>query len=330
MKTVSDIGEHALIERIANRLHQDAAPGGPGDDAAVLPPTEGPLVFTTDVLVENVDFDFAYCSGADVGWKAIAANASDVAAMGGAPRWAVAAVCMRHDTAVALIDDLLDGMVAASGRWGIGLVGGDVSSAPALSVAVSMIGVSGGRGPVLRSGATPGDRICVTGSLGGAAAGLAVLRGGLERDGVVGRLAARHLRPVARVEEGHAVGEIGPTAMIDISDGLAVDLGHIVDSSGVGCAVELDRIPVDPDLHELKSKLGADAPDPIETAVLGGEDFELLFTIAEERTGQARDALERAGSEMTDIGAIIEGERTIGERSLEEWRKLGWEHLRAR
>jgi thiamine-monophosphate kinase len=326
MKTVSDIGELGLIERIAARLGSAAGGGhGPGDDAAVLPVTDERLVYTTDVLVEGVDFDFSYCSGADVGWKAIAANASDVAAMGASPRWSVAALSLRGDTPLELVDDLLDGMVEAGRRWRIELVGGDISTAPAMSVAVSMLGEAGAAGPVLRSGSRPGDRVCVTGSLGGAAAGLVALRGSLPREGAVERLCVRHLRPTARVEEAHALVEVGPTAMIDVSDGLAIDLAHLVESGGVGCSIDPAAIPVDPDLDALGSAL-----DPLETAVLGGEDFELLFTIPPDGVRPARKRLAKLETAVTDIGAIIEGDRTIGDRSLEDWRRLGWEHLRVR
>jgi thiamine-monophosphate kinase len=323
---VSDVGELELIRRIRSRLN-DPPPGETwsGDDTAVLPPFARQLLLTTDLMMEGIDFDVSYSSGGDVGWKAMAANASDVASMGGRPAYAVAAVALRLDTRLTFVDGLIDGFVEAARTWDFSVVGGDVSAASEISVTVAMVGMPAGDTAVHRSGARLGDAICVTGVLGGAAAGLVALRRGLGSDGgAVARVIERQLRPRARVEEGVRLAEIGPSAMIDVSDGLAVDLDHLLEASGRACDIDEHAIPVDPDISAVEGV------DPFEAAVIGGEDFELLFTIEPERVEDARAALEEIGTSMTRIGSVASQARHIGPRSLTEWRELGWEHLRSR
>jgi thiamine-monophosphate kinase len=311
-KVAGDVGEFGLIDRFLSRI--PAAPPGEvwsGDDAAVVP-ARGRTVVTTDVLVDGVDFDFGHGTPADAGWKAIAANVSDIAAMGGQPSYCVAALTLPVDTPLATIDRLLDGMLEGAARWDVALVGGDVSEGKQLSLAITCFGSVDD--PVLRSGARPGNSICVTGSLGGAAGGLLALRSG--RSGApIDALIRRQLRPEARVDEGRRLAGVA-TALIDVSDGLLADLGHLLDASRVGCDIDLDAIPVDPNL--TGADLGA---DPLDLALTGGEDFELLAAIPEERFGEM-EAL------VTRIGVITESGREAGGRSLDEWKDKGWEHLR--
>ncbi len=321
---MGDLGEHALIERVVR--HFGSPPTDEvwsGDDTAAF--GDG-LLFTTDLMVEDVDFRLAYASGFDVGWKLVAANASDIAAMGGRPWRAVAGVALRSDTSIEFIDALAEGLASACREWDIGLVGGDFSSGREVSATLALIGRAHERGPVLRSGATVGDALCVTGALGGAGGGLLVLQGSAPLAAELDPLVARQLRPRARVAEGSALAGL-VTAMIDISDGLAVDLGHLTDSSGVGCEVELASIPVDPALRQLPS---TDATQAQALAVTGGEDFELLFTIDEGHLEEARVALTRLGAPLTKIGVITDGPAQIGGRDLDDWRAQGWEHLRGR
>jgi thiamine-monophosphate kinase len=280
------------------------------------------VLLTTDMMVERIDFDLAYTSGKDVGWKATAINASDVASMGGRPTHAVAAVGLRPETPVLFVDDLLEGMLDAGDRFGVALVGGDVSAASEIGITVSMVGAAPAR-PLERSGARVGDAICVTGTLGGAAAGLIALRRGIAGAGSIARLKRRHLRPTARVAEAAALVTLAPTAMIDVSDGLAVDLGHVVDASGVGCEVDFEAIPIDPDITVIGDI------DPVEIAVLGGEDFELLFTIDTARLRDAQKALERLSTPVTRIGTVTETGTRLGDRPLDDWRTRGWQHLRS-
>jgi thiamine-monophosphate kinase len=325
-QTVADLGELELIRRIRSRL--DPPPPGEtwsGDDTAVLPPFDRRVLLTTDVMVEGIDFDTAYSAGSDVGWKAMAANASDVASMGGRPTHAVAAVSLPPTTPLSFVDDLVDGFIQAANKWGFSIVGGDVSAASEISVCVAMVGVPTGSQAVQRRGARLGDAICVTGALGGAAAGLVALRRGITTDDDrVARLIQRQLRPAARVEEAVLVTELGPTAMIDVSDGLAVDLEHLLEASGRSCDIEENAVPVDPDIAAV------DGIDPFEAAVIGGEDFELLFTIDAGSLDQAAAALRSIGTSVARIGTVVSEGRHIGPRSLSEWRELGWEHLRNR
>lgn len=327
------MGEAALIERIVARI--GPAPQGEtwaGDDAAVVSLSSSTILYTTDAMVEGVDFDRAYSSGTDVGFKSVAINASDIAAMGGTPRHAVVALSMPLETSVSFVDAIVDGMVEASKRWSIGVVGGDISRAQEVSMAVSMIGTPFGDAVVYRSGAKPGDALCVTGQLGGAGGGLKALGSGIDVTGsaALAALAARHLRPSARVAEAKLLCELSPTAMIDVSDGLAVDLWHLMDASGTGCDVDPAAIPVDPALTELADVLSDDEIDPLNLALFGGEDFELLFTIDADRVEPAQTALTELGCAVTYLGSVTENvsERRVGDHDLEELKEAGWDHLR--
>lgn len=319
---VSELGEAGLLSMLRDRLRKPG-PGEvwAGDDTAVLTPPQGDLLFTVDTLVEGVDFDLSYSSGKDVAWKALAANASDIAAMCGRPTHAVTSLSMPRSTDLAFVEDLIAGLNETAERWGIALVGGDISEAAVIVVTIALLGSAEGA-PVLRSGARPGDPIYVTGALGGAAGGLALLRSGSERsDDAALRLKGRQLRPEPRIAEGLWLAGFRPTAMIDLSDGLARDLSRILDAGGLGCRVDEGLIPVDPDLSTLEGM------DPLAAALTGGEDLELLFTIdPASEAGIAAGA--PTGTPLTRIGDVTEGARTIGDASLEEWRDRGWDHLR--
>jgi thiamine-monophosphate kinase len=324
---ISEIGEFGLVERFKERI--GSPPAGEiwsGDDTAVVRAGDR-VLFTTDVLVEHVDFDLAYSSGEDIGWKALVANVSDIAAMGGAALSAVATLCAPPNTELRLADGVVDGLLAAAYRYGVDLVGGDISEARSLSVSVALIGRASESGPVLRSGAKPGDALAVTGSLGGAAGGLKALRTGLIGMGLE-PLIWRQLRPNARLEEGIALAGAGATAMIDVSDGLAADLAHLVEASTCGCEVDSKSVPVDPALARLV-ELDSDV-DPHTLALTGGEDFELLVALPPTELEAAREALSRLGTSLTAIGHVNEGPPTLDGRPLEEWKGKGWEHLRNR
>ncbi|HUI04082.1 MAG TPA: thiamine-phosphate kinase [Acidimicrobiales bacterium] len=265
-------GEFAAIERLARLL-----PGPPpgevwlGDDAAVLAGPAGPggqLVLSTDVAVAGVHGDLSLIGLDDLGWRALSAAVSDVAAMGARPRGAVLAVAGPPDTDLEL---LYRGVAAAAEAHGCPVVGGDLSTAGQLSVAVAVLGEIEGAPPaVLRSGARPGDRLFVTGPLGAAAAGLRALRTGAPARGPDDEALRRaHRRPWARLAEGEAARRAGARAMVDVSDGLLADLGHLADASGVG--FRLDAVPV----HR-----GASLDD----ALGGGDDYELVVAVADADT----------------------------------------------
>ena len=311
--TVAELGEFGLIERIARAL--PSPPEGEiwsGDDAAVLPRPADDLVVSTDVLVEDVDFSSSWASGTDVGWKAMAANASDLAAMGAHPWRAVAMLALPPTTPIAFVDEVVDGLVAGAAHHSLSLVGGDLSRADEIVLGLTVIGLMDGPA-VTRSGARAGDDIYVTGVLGGARAGLDILRGVIEVEaGDRAALVARQLRPTARVEEGIVVRRGGATAMIDVSDGLIADLMHLLDASGLGCTIDPDLVP-----------LASGVPDR-SYALFGGEDLELLFTLGEGGGSVAE------GVGATRIGTTTREGRSLGGTAFEDLEGVGWDHLRGR
>ena len=313
--SLGGLGERELIRRIRrSAAASSASPGvevGIGDDTAVLAVPPGhKLLATTDLLIENVHFRRTSAAPADIGWKALAVNLSDIAAMGGIPRWALVALAVPADTDVEAVDAFYAGMAEAAEPHGVTVVGGDTSASPGgWTVNVTLLGIHPGE-PRLRSHARAGDAVAVTGSLGVSAAGLHALEIGLDRARDAGLAAARlgeitraHLRPRARVAEGRWLGQApGVHAMMDCSDGLATDLGHICRESGVGARVRLERVPVAPAAREAARALGADAR---EWAVSGGEDYELLLTCdPAEADHLIAGLVEATGTPLTVIGRI--------------------------
>jgi thiamine-monophosphate kinase len=334
---VSDLGEAGLVERILGQIgNQPSGVVGGGDDTAVVPVGAECILITTDALVEGIDFDFSYCSGADVGWKAVAVNASDIAAMCGRPLWATVSLALPADAWLSRVDGVVQGMVEAAGRWGIGVVGGDITRASEMSLSVAMVGSALSDRPVLRSGARVGDALCLTGSIGGAAAGLWWLQHGAE-DHPSGRtlgegsgiadLVGRQLRPTARVEEAAVLAGFEPSSMIDLSDGLALDLSRLMRASATGCQIDDGALPLEQGLTAL---YGADREGALELAITGGEDFELLFTMGDDEAARATAALREVGTSCTKIGTVVESGCMVGGRPLSEWEGLGWDHLRSR
>lgn len=308
------LGERGLIRRIRRRGVAARDPGvevGIGDDTAVLAvPAGHRLLATTDLVIEDVHFRRASASPGDIGWKALAVNLSDIAAMGGSPRWALVALAVPADTDVDAVDAFYAGMEDAAAPHGVIVVGGDTSASPAgWIVNVTLLGVHPGA-PRLRSQARAGDAVAVTGTLGASAAGLFAIEMGIDharaRGVAPGRLAEitrAHLRPRARVAEGRWLGQAaGVHAMMDCSDGLAADLGHICRESGTGARVRLDRVPVAHAAIETGHALGQDAR---QWAVGGGEDYELLVTCDAEAADRLTAGLADAtGTSLTVIGRI--------------------------
>jgi thiamine-monophosphate kinase len=296
---------------------------GVGDDAAVLAPSHGhKLVVTTDVLVEGLDFTAALSEPEDWGWKAVAANLSDLAAMGAEARWLVLALTVPGPTPVGTLERVYAGVGEACRSFGVALVGGDVSAGPALSMAVTALGEA--ERPVLRSGARPGDRLAVTGPLGAAAAGLGLLRRGDRAAGeLLGRfsgLAAAHRRPTPALAMGLALARAGASAMIDVSDGLAGDALHVAEASQVGLEVHDATVPLAPGVAEAAALLGL---DPLELALGGGEDFVLAAALP--RAAEVGGVLD-CGRFTPDPGTRIRLTRG-GPRPLTG---LAYDHFRAR
>jgi thiamine-monophosphate kinase len=325
---VADAGERALVARITRRLAQ--APWvvvGPGDDAAVVEPARGALeVITTDAVVEGVHFDLAFTPPEAVGHRALAVNLSDVAAMGGRPRMAVLSLALPDALPVATLDRALDGLLALADRHGVTIVGGNITRSPGPWVLdLTLLGAVGRRRILTRDGARPGDEVYVTGTVGGAAAGLAQLRADA---GATGPLVDRCLWPEPRVRVGGLLGRLrAATTCLDLSDGLAAGLRHLADASGVGLEIDADALPVDTDAAAWHTARGADA---VAAALAGGDDYELLFTTRPARRGRLRAVRREArGVALTRIGTVTPA-GTLRLRAASGVRELpeGFEHFR--
>ena len=311
---VAAFTEDELVGTIRRLLsiEDDRVRLGIGDDAALVEVGSVTQILTADLLIEGVHFERRTISARDLGAKALAVNVSDVAAMGGSPRFALVSLGLPADVGERWVVELCGGLREAAGEYAVSVVGGDTSRAPVVLISVAVTGeVATGRA-LTRSGARPGDRIVVTGSLGASAGGLRLL--GLDPAPAArlaateaGRLlVAAHLRPVARVGEGQTLAQAGATAMMDLSDGLSIDLPRLCRESRVGAALRLDAVPVSPPLRELGGGLGV---EPLQLALHGGEDYELLAALPPEAVGAARRTLaERFGTLLTEIGEFREGE----------------------
>jgi thiamine-monophosphate kinase len=273
-----------LIAALTAQLRPTDAVLGPGDDAAVLQLAGGLHVMTSDLLVEDVDFRRSWASPRDIGYKAAAVTLSDVAAMGARPLYMTVDLGAPEGSAE-LFAEIGAGLQEACGAHGCSVVGGDVSRAPVLLLSTSAIGRAAA-GPILRGGARPGDLLVCTGTLGDAAAGLIALERGLAGHEPLRR---RQLRPEPRVEAGAVLAEHAlATAMLDLSDGLLQDLGHLCRRSGVHAELWLDALPLSAELRALCARSGDDA---LVLAATAGEDFELLFSVQPERLDLVRESL---------------------------------------
>jgi thiamine-monophosphate kinase len=303
--TVSEAGEFGLIARVAARLPQGPATLlGPGDDAAVVLASDGRVVVSTDLLVEGRHFRRDWSGGYDVGRKAAAANLADIAAMGAHPTALVVGLACPPDLPLEWAEALADGLREECALVGASVVGGDVSRADAVVVAVTALGDLRGRAAVTRAGARPGDVVAVAGRLGWSAAGYAVLSRGFRSPRV---LVDAHRRPEPPYAAGPAASVLGATAMCDVSDGLVADLGHIAVASGVGVDLRRAAFTVTRQMADAAQALGKDAWDWVFT---GGEDHALVATfpptVALGEEWQVVGAV-RSGSGVTVDGAPWEG-----------------------
>lgn len=302
--------EFGLIDFIHN--HFEEVPQGVvgiGDDCAVIVGTERDTLFSTDLLVEGVHFLRSKASPEAVGWKSAAVNLSDIAAMGGEPMATFLSIALPHDARGEWAERFVEGYAEISRLFGVPLLGGDTtSSLRDIAINVGVMGLCEHGKAALRSGAKVGDTIFVTGNLGDSGAGLKVLLGDLSRSEEGDYLIGKHLRPMPRLAEGRkllATGLVG--AMMDISDGIASDLGHILRASGVGAEVELDRLPLSPELECLCEREGW---EKYYLATSAGEDYELLLTAPEE-------IADRVDFPLYPIGRIVAGKAEI------EWLEKG-------
>jgi thiamine-monophosphate kinase len=315
-----DVTEEALLHAI-RRVLSGAGPEvrvGVGDDAAVVAPGAGELVLTTDALVEGTHFTLDTTSARDLGAKAIAVNVSDIAAMAASPRYALCALTLSPMVDAGWVMELLGGMREGCDEYALWLVGGNLARGAEVTVTVTVVGeVAPGRA-LTRAGAALGDRLVVTGALGGAAAGLRLVRESrsvseAERDALT-----RYLRPTARVGEAGVLARHGATAMIDISDGLSLDLSRLCAASGVGGRIDAAAIPVAPEA-ELDEALG------------GGEDYELLAALpgVDAVASARRELQETFGTALSDIGEVMDEGIVIvrGDGSTAPLETRGWDHF---
>lgn len=311
-----EVGEFGLIDRVtAGRRQPESTLLGPGDDAAVVATPDGRVVATTDVLVEGVHFRLDWSGPEDVGRKAAAANLADVAAMGAVPTSLLVALTCPPETPVALLTALADGLWAEASAAGAGLVGGDVAASPTLTLAVTALGSLQGRHPVTRGGARPGDVVALAGRIGWAAAGLAVLQRGFRAPG---SLVAAHRTPEPPYPAGPAAARAGATAMIDVSDGLLADLGHVATASRVAIDVRSRALDMPLRMGEAASALGV---DPLSWLLTGGEDHALAATFP-------ADVALPGG--WTAIGDVRAGEPRVTVDGAEYEGAAGWDHFAAR
>jgi len=324
---VSDLGEFGLIDLLAKIAPQ----GGPehrmlvgiGDDAAAWRADDSTVLATTDAMVEGVHF----ATGTpwwELGWKALAVNLSDIAAMGGMPGYALVNLSLPGGTEVEDVTQLYRGMAELANRFDVAIVGGNITAAPVIMIAIAVIGKGLKEGLLRRSAAVPGDRIAVTGYLGSAAAGLRVLSGKLTvPPQAAACLKKAHLQPQPRIPEGQALVRRGVRAAIDISDGLVADLGHVCAASKVGAAVRVNKVPVHPLVIESFGK------DALNLALTGGEDYELLFTASERIIDDVKAAL-GADCPVTEIGEITSGTGVVllgGDGRTYHIDGPGWDHF---
>jgi thiamine-monophosphate kinase len=327
-------GEWRIIRSIRRRFDRPffSLRIGIGDDAALLrPAARRDLLVTTDMLVEGIDFRMTWCTFGQIGHKAMAANLSDIASMGGTPRYALAAVALPKKTAMESVDRLYTGMMRLARRHDVRLIGGDTSASPrGVAVTVVLIGeIETGRA-IRRDGSRPGDRIFVTGPLGDARAGLEILKNG--KRSLVRRqrtLIRKHLYPRPRIREGRLLSRRRlASAMIDVSDGLASDIRRLCEASGVGARIDLSAVPVSGALARYAETRKT---DPRRYALQGGEDFELLFTVRPARLAEIRRLQESGTLRAYSIGEITPKSRGItvtGARGgARPMRAAGYEHF---
>jgi len=339
------MNEFDFIKRIKNktRMHGDFSQvvQGIGDDAAVIKPTSGrQLVVSADLLIEGIDFLRSATSARLLGRKSLAVSLSDVAAMGAKPRWALLSLGVTEDVwGTEFIDQLYEGVFELADKYGVTLVGGDTSRTPDKIVVDSIVLGECKEGAVIsRTGAKPGDQIFVTGTLGASGAGLRLSNRGARITPVqeteseqraIDAVLMRHLSPEPRVGWGMVLGqEKLASSMIDLSDGLSSDLHHICEDSNTGALIRALDLPIDPAVVEL---CGRRALDPLQLALHGGEDFELLFTTSPANASRLPKRVD--GVTVTCIGTIEASDQGVRlEEGLRVWplEAGGYEHFAAR
>lgn len=310
--TLADIGEFGLVDALTPRFAQgEHVLLGPGDDAAVVAVPDGRVVVSTDLLVDTRHFRRDWATALEIGHKAAAQNLSDINAMGGRATALTVGLAAPPDLPVAWALELADGIAAEASLVGASVVGGDVTRADEVMIAITALGACAGE-PVRRSGARAGDVVAIAGRQGWAAAGLAVLARGFRSPRV---LVEAHRRPEPPYEAGAQAAKLGATALIDLSDGLLGDVGHIAGASGVAIDIWSSRFEVAEPLRAVGAALGA---DPMQFILTGGDDHALVATFP---------AGTRLPEEWREIGAVGEGEGVTVDGSAYEG-PAGHQHFR--
>jgi len=331
---VSELGEFGLIDLVRNSSARYENSGrtpwqeilvGIGDDAAAWQSDNRIQLATTDTLVQDIHFDLGVINWEELGWKSLAVNLSDIAAMGGIPKYALLSLALPGELEVEDISKFTNSMMHLAREFGVAIVGGNVASAPNVVITVTIIGCSKGKAILKRSTASAGEQIAVTGYLGVSAAGLEMFKGKTISDSKVSNILRRaHFKPMPRVKEGQILVEQGVKTAIDISDGLVADLAHICESSRVKAEIKIEQVPV----HPLVT---ANFPNHQELALYGGEDYELLFTADEATVARAKQAL---NCPVTVIGDITEEKLPTrvtvvdSKDNIIPYKKGGWEHFK--
>jgi thiamine-monophosphate kinase len=330
---VSELGEFGLINLIrssitgyedSNRTPWQEIIVGIGDDAAAWRSANHIQLATTDTLVQDIHFDLDVINWEELGWKALAVNLSDIAAMGGIPKFALLSLALPGEMEVEDISKFANSMMHLAREFGVAIVGGNVATAPNLIVTVAIMGRSKSKVILKRSTASPGEKIAVTGYLGLSAAALEMFKGNLVLDPETSNILRKaHFKPVPRVKEGQILIDRGIRTAIDISDGLIADLGHICELSKVSARIKVEQIPVHP-------AVTANFTNYQELALSGGEDYELLFTANKATIARAKQDL---NCPVTVIGEITEEELPMrvavvdSKGSIIPYKKEGWEHF---
>ncbi|MCD6472889.1 thiamine-phosphate kinase [Candidatus Aerophobetes bacterium] len=313
---LSQVGEFELIKQIRLNLKnfQKNVVVGIGDDAALTRmPSKEFLLSTTDTLVENVHFKWDYASPFQVGWKALAVNISDIAAMGGKPTYCLISLAISKDTKKSLVNELYKGLKKIASLYKINIIGGDLVYSPVFMITICLLGEVDKDNFILRSGAKKGDLIYVTGDLGVSKAGLTYLERFNIKEKVEKKplFIKKHLMPYPKLKEGQQIAQNKlSNAMIDISDGLISDLSHIAEESGVGVVIREEKVPLDSSVKKFAKELKT---SPLDWALYGGEDYELLFTVSQSKKRLVEETLsfspiligeivdEREGINLIDI-----------------------------
>ncbi|MBI2658555.1 thiamine-phosphate kinase [Candidatus Woesearchaeota archaeon] len=294
MKIKNIGGEFGLIGRIKSKinLYSNDVVAGIGDDAAVLRyDNKNYLLFTTDMLVENVHFSLKYYSPQQIGMKAIEQNSSDIAAMGGIPKFAIVSLALPNDIDVEFVDKLYNGINKKSKKYKISIVGGNITRSKEIAVSIAMLGFVEKKYLALRSGAKINDLVFCSGDVGKSAVGLELLKNSKN-----GHSIKNHLEPECRLDLAGKLVKAGINSMIDVSDGVASEVRHICEESGVGAVIYADKIPMSKNTIIDAKKLHK---NPLDFALYGGEDFELIFTANKNRLNKLKK------HKVTVIGRIV-------------------------